>query len=149
MFTVNKNPNVRDLHKFGAAMLFGFFVIGAILFFAPWIKTRDIELLGWTGSGLQVTAFSLQGLGLFLFLLSYAAPAVAKPVYVVWMTVGVAMGTVMSTILLTVMFFVLLPVFSLIVRLGDPLRKKLHEGETYWEDYKPHDVTIERLQRPF
>ena len=149
MFTVNKNPSVRDLSKFGWAMLFGFGVIGAVLWLAPWIKHRDAALLDWSGTSVQITAVCVWTVGLLLCLLGTIAPAVAKPVYVIWMTVGVAIGTVMSTVLLTVMFFVLLPVFSLVVRLGDPLRKKRHNGKTYWEDYKPHDVTIERLQRPF
>jgi hypothetical protein len=41
-----------------------------------------------------------------------------------------------------------LPLFSLIVRFGDPLRKKLG-GATYWEPYRPHEPTLERMRRPF
>ncbi len=149
MFTVNKNPTRDDLHKFGVAMLVGFFLVGAILFLMPSFKTRGVFTLEWTGTASQIAAVSLQTLGVALFLLSYAAPGAAKPVYVVWMSITVPIGIVMTTIMLTVLFVVLLPVFSLVVRLGDPLRKRLHAGSTYWEDYRAHEATLERSQRQF
>ncbi|MFQ5496223.1 MAG: hypothetical protein ACE5EX_12685 [Phycisphaerae bacterium] len=149
IFTVNRNPSRAELRKFGAAMLIGFGIIGAILFFLPWIRTRDVVTLGWTGTGSQVTAVALQALGVALCLLACFLPSVARPVYVVWMTVGLALGTVMSTILLTVLFVLLLPLFSLIVRRGDPLRRKRGSAESYWEDYKPHEPTLQRTGRPF
>ena len=149
MFTVNKNPTRDDLRKFGVAMLIGFGFIGAILFLSPWLKTRDTQSLDWAGTGLQVAAVVLVVLGIGLFLLSYAVPAAAKPVYVVWMSVAIRIGIVMTTFMLSILFFVLLPVFSLIVRLGDPLGKKLKAEGSYWEDYKPHEATIERMERPF
>lgn len=130
-------------------MFVGFFFIGAILFFLPWIKTREILALEYTASTLQITAFCLQGLGLVLWIISITAPGVAKPIYVVWMSITVPVGIVMSIIMLSILFFVFLPVFSLIVRTGDPLRRKLKTGGSYWEDYKPHETTIERMQRPF
>lgn len=149
MFTVNKNPSQSDLRKFGVVMFIGFFVIGAIMFFGPYIKTRDIAVLGWTGSGAQYGAIALQAVGIGIWILSYTAPKAARRVYIVWMTGGGAIGMVMTTILLTVLFFLLLPVFSVVVRTGDPLRKKLTSGGTYWEKYKRHEASIERMKRPF
>ena len=149
MFTVNKNPSIKELRKFGVAMLIGFFVIGVLMNFSLFIKTWDILDLGWKGSQVQILGVCLQGLGFVLLGLSYALPGVAKPVYVVWMTVATFIGSIMTTIMLTVLFIVLLPVFSLIVRMGDPLRKKLTPGGSYWEKYKPHEASIERMKRPF
>ena len=149
MFTVNKNPSRDDLRKFGVAMLLGFGFIGAILFLLPWLKARDASAFEWTGTGLQIAAVSLPALGAALFLLSYASPRAAKPVYIVWMSATVPIGIVMTTIMLSVLFFVLLPVFALIIRLGDPLGKKLKAEGSYWEDYRPHEATIERMERPF
>lgn len=149
MFTVNKNPSRDDLRKFGVAMIIGFSFIGAILFFSPWIKSRDTSTLQWAGTGLQIAAVCLPALGLALCLLSYAAPVAAKPVYVVWMSATVPIGIVMTTLMLSIMFFVLLPPFSLIIRLGDPLGKKLKAAGTYWEDHKHHEATIDRMERPF
>jgi hypothetical protein len=150
MFTVNKNPSTKELHKFGVAMLIGFWIIGALLFFAPFLKTWDVLALEVTGTRTQLTAFGLQALGVGLCVLSFTWPAGAKPVYIVWMTAGIKIGTVMTTILLTALFVLLLPVFSIIVRFSDPLRKKLNRNSsTYWEDYKRHDATLERVGRPF
>ncbi|MGB2987591.1 MAG: hypothetical protein WBE26_17130 [Phycisphaerae bacterium] len=148
MFTVNKNPTVDDLHKFGWAMLVGFTVVGAVLWLAHWLKAQDAGL-GWSGGGAQVTAVCLWVLAWALFTLSHLSPSVAKPVYVGWMTAVVPIGIVMSTLMLTVLFVLLLPVFSLVVRVGDPLRKKLTADRSYWEDYKPHEPTLERMRRPF
>lgn len=149
MFAVNNNPSRVDLRKFGLAMLVGFSLIGAILYFTPFLRTRDIRPLEWTGNGLQVTALSLLALSVALCLLSFVWPRGARPVYVIWMTVATAIGMVMSTLLLTVLFFVLLPAFSLIVRMGDPLRRRLAKDGTYWASTKPHEPTLERMRRPF
>ena len=149
MFTVNKNPTVDDLRKFGYAMFAGFVFIGVVIYVFPWLKSRDASVLTWGGTWLQWTALCLGPLGAALCGLCLFSPTVAKPVYVVWMTAAVAVGTVVSTILLTLLFTFFLPVFSIVVRLGDPLRKKLKPEGTYWEDYKPHEPTIERMKRPF
>lgn len=149
VFTVNRNPTTKDLHAFGKAMLLGFGILGTLLWTVNYYRAEPGSLFAWTGSGAQLTAVCLWGVGAALFLLSFASPAAAKPVYVVWMTVAAAIGAVMSTILLTVLFFVLTPIFSLIVRRSDPLRRKLRAGGTYWEDYKPHEASIERMKRPF
>ncbi len=147
VFTVNKNPNEEDLRAFGRAMVLGFGVLGALLWIVSAYRSSH-GVLEWSAAPPQMTAVCFWGLGAMLCAVSYAS-SVAKPIYVVWMTVASSIGVVMSTIMLTVLFFVLLPVFSAIVRLGDPLRKKHHAGGTYWETYKPHEPTIERLRRPF
>ncbi len=150
MFTVNKNPDADELRKFGWAMLIGFGVIAMVFWAAPWWKARDVAVLAWSGSGLQTTAIAFGGLGLLLCIFGHAVPVVAKPVYVIWMSVTVPVGIVMSTVLLTILFVVLLPIFSIVVRFGDPLRKKLSpDSDTYWEDYKPHEATLDRVGRPF
>src|SRR3972149_2830043 len=137
MFTVNRNPSSADLRKFGWAMLGGFGVIGAILWVMAWRKHGGDGVLGWSGAGAQVVAVCLWALGAGLGALSLLSPASAKPVYVAWMRVTVPIGMVMSTILLTLVFVLVLPLFAMIVRLGDPLRRKLG-ATTYWEGYKPY-----------
>jgi hypothetical protein len=148
MFSVNKNPSVGDLRKFGRAMVIGFAGLALVMWFAPWLKTRNASVLVWSATDPQIAALVLLALGLGLCILGYAAPGTAKLVYVGWMSVAVPVGLAMSMVLLTVLFVFLLPVFSLVVRLGDPLRKKLR-GDSYWEDYKPHEPTLERMRRPF
>jgi len=148
MFTVNKNPTPKDLRKFGWAMLFGFGLLGAVL----WVlhaRKAELGLIAWDGRVAQIASIVMWAAGLFCWVISLAAPAVAKPVYVGWMSVTVPVGLVMSTVMLTILFIVILPIFSLIVRMGDPLRKRLTPGGTYWEDYKPHEPSVERMRRPF
>jgi len=148
MFTVNKSPSVGDLRKFGWAMLIGFGVIGGVLWTAAWRKYGGHGLLGWSGAGAQIVALCLWALGAGLCALSLYSPASARPVYVTWMRATAPIGMVMSTILLTLLFVFLLPLFALVVRWGDPLRKKLG-GSTYWEDYKPYHNTLDRMRRLF
>lgn len=133
VFIVNREPSAAELRKFGGAMVLGFGVIGGIVLWA----------------GAMGVAIGLWSLGAALFLLTRISLAAAKPVYVVWMTAASFAGIVMSTVLLTLLYFTFVPVFSLIVRRGDPLRKKLHAGPSYWEDYRAHEPTLERCRRTF
>ncbi|MBI4716723.1 MAG: hypothetical protein HY763_02880 [Planctomycetes bacterium] len=148
MFTVNKNPSLLDLKKFGRAMLIGFGVLGAILWIGSSLR-RGSGVFAWSGSGAQITALAFWALGVGLWAVSVASPAAAKPVYVGWMTVTLPIGIAMATVLLSLLFVVLLPVFALIVRMADPLRMRLHSGGTYWEDYRHYEPTVERMRRPF
>jgi len=147
MFTINKNPTNADLRKFGWAMLFGFGVIGVVLWVVA-CRRYGGGSFGWSGGAGQQVAIGLFVLGAGLCVIGTAAPSLARPVYIVWMRVTVPIGMVMSTVLLTVLFVFVLPLFSLIVRWGDPLRKKLG-GTTYWEDYRPYEHTLDRMRRLF
>jgi len=149
VFTVNTNPTDSDLRAFGRAMLLGFGILGVVLWAVNGYRMEPASYVSWAGATPQITAVCFWGLGLLLFTISHASSTVAKPVYIVWMTVATNIGIVMSTIMLTVLFFVLVPFFAIIVKSGDPLRRKLHAGGTYWEDYKVHEPTIDRLKRPF
>lgn len=147
MFHVNRHPNSRDIRTFGWAMLGGFGFLAAFFWIAAW--RGGATLTAWSGSAGQITAAVLLSLGMVLFALSHVAVSASKHIYVLWMTVGLAIGLVVSTILLTFLFFLVLPFFSLIVRRGDPIRKKAGSVESYWEDYKPHDPTLDRMRRLF
>jgi hypothetical protein len=156
LFTINKNPDEAVLKKFGWAMLIGFGVLGAILWVAPAVKaawddwsTWDASLLAWVAGGKQITAVCLWSVGAALWLLTLVAPMAAKPIYVGWMSVAVPVGIAVSTLFLTLLFFIVLPLFSIVVRAGDPLRRKLTRGDTYWEDHKPYEPTLERMNRLF
>jgi len=149
MFTVNKNPTPKDLKKFGSAMIIGFGTLAIILWVLPWIRSGDSSVLDWTGMRNQWMAIVFVGLGVFLAVLGHGMPGIAQPVYVTWMTIATPIGLFMSTLALSVLYFLLLPVFAIIVRQSDPLRKKTEGKDSYWEDYKPYEPTMERLRRPF
>ena len=149
MFTVNKNPTPNDLRKFGWAMLIGFGGIGALTWLLPWIRGLEGAALGWWGGGGQIASLCFWAVGVSMWAVGLTLPGAAKPMYVVWMSLTVPIGLVMSTILFTILFILLLPLFSIVVRFGDPLRKKRHTRKSYWEDYKPYEPTMERMARPF
>lgn len=134
-------------------MFIGFGILGALVWLGPWLlswwRGQAGLSLGWGGTRSQWTALILWGTGLLMGGLSLASFRIAKPLYVTWMRITIPVGIVMSTVMLTLLFVVLLPPFVLIVRWTDPLRRKLTKQATYWEDYKPHEPTLERMRRPF
>ena len=149
IFTVNKNPTVREVRAFGWAMLGGFLLLGAILWIAGWWKAAPPRgFFEWIGSTGHWVILFMWVLGPVLLALSHAPYAVGRGTYVTWMSLAVPIGILMSNVMLTLLYFVLLPVFSLI-RFGDPLRKRLSKDGTYWEDHKEHEPTLDRMMRPF
>lgn len=150
MFTVNRNPSPQELRKFGSAMLLGFGVIAALIWWRSWAKAEVPRGFGeWSGGGWQIASVALFVLGISLFVISRTSPSLTKTINVAWMSVFVPVGIVMSTILLSVVYFVFLPIFALIVRFQDPLRKKIHTGPSYWEDYPHYEPTLDRMRRMF
>ena len=148
MFTVNRNPSRRDLLTFAWVMLLGFNALPFVLLTLLWLRSEGPRAF-FTASGvLWILMVSWSVFGTIAGVISLASPKAAKRLYIRWMSMTMPIGMVMSTIMLTVLFVILLPIFSLIVRMGDPLRKKLG-GATYWEDYKHYEPTLERMGRPF
>jgi hypothetical protein len=155
LFVVNKKPTTAELHNFGWAMLGGFAVVGAILWCLPVIKAAikpseaaSWAMVQWGYSRVQWFSIGMWVLGPVLCAASLAPYSLARAVYVGWMSVVVPIGIVVSTLLLTVLFVVVLPVFSLI-RLKDPLRKRLKKTGSYWEASRAYEPTIDRMMRPF
>lgn len=155
MIAINKNPSTGELRKFAFGIILGFAVIAALCW---WVmpslfgvtkllepeKTLRIEK--W-----HKVSMVMAGIGIVVAAISTLTPRnIAVPFYVVWMQIAVAIGNVTTPIFFTILFAILLPFFSLI-RLADPLRFKLKPGanESYWEDHKQHEDTIERAMRPF
>lgn len=149
MFTVNRNPSRADLHNFGWAMLGGFGLLGLAAWVVPPLRGSEPVAFGWTGQPNQSAAICLWALGVALFAAAFAPGSVARRVYVIWMSMVTPVGLVMSMVGLTLLFILLLPIFSLVVRFGDPLRRKLRKDGSYWEDYKPYEPTMERMKRLF
>jgi hypothetical protein len=144
VFSINRHPARSELRKFGLTVLIGLGIIGGLLWWR--LGPADDGQVGLTGG--RVAAIVLWIVGVLVGLASLTAPRLGRYVYVGWMTGAAAIGLVVTPVLFTVLFIVVLPVFSLI-RLGDPLRLRKSNRETYWEDPKPHEPTLERMMRPF
>lgn len=148
MFTVNRNPGPKELRGFGTAMLAGFGVLGVALWTLRAWRT-EAGLLAWDGAALQWVVLAMWIVGVALFALSHVSLPATRTVYVTWMSLAMPLGWFMMTVLLSVMYFLFLPIFALIVARSDPMRKKLHDQETYWEDHGPFEATLERMRRLF
>jgi len=133
LFTVNRNPTVAEVRKFGLTILLGLGVIGLLL---------------WYWRGWMNVAAVLGIIGAVVAAVSFASHAAGSRLYVAWMLFGAGIGRVMLPIVMTIMFLIFLPFFSLI-RFWDPLRMKLKPTGSYWEPHKPHEPTLERMRRPF
>ncbi|MBI1826394.1 MAG: hypothetical protein HY287_15715 [Planctomycetes bacterium] len=147
MFTLNRNPSQTDLRSFGRAMVIGFGALAMIAWLLAWRKSGG-AFLDWHGSRGQIIAIVFLSLGTLLFSVSRISLPLTRTIYLTWMSVANPIGLVMSIVMLTILFAIILPIFSLIIRAADPLRKRLGAA-TYWEDYPNHDPTLERLRRPF
>jgi hypothetical protein len=148
MFAVNRNPSPKDLRMFAWSMLIGFHALALISILLACWKSGWTQPFFWPGERVKTVAIVFSAVGASMCLVSLTAPSPAKRLYVGWMTVMVPIGVAMSTVMLTLLFVALLPLFSIIVRLGDPLRKKFG-GASYWENYRHYEPTLERMRRPF
>jgi hypothetical protein len=141
MFVVNKNPTPRDIRWLAGGFGLGLPLLALLVFIFRAAGAPSNSLL----TGILI---GVAGVGALLAMVALASPAWGRKIYVGWMTLTLPIGLAMSTLLLTILYFLVLPVFSLIVRRRDPLRKKLG-GQTYWENYRRHEPTLDRMRRPF
>lgn len=126
-------------------MVLGFGVIGALL----WYAGPDPNTLSYQAVKPQKTAIGLWLVGVLLCAVSFGPRAIARPVYVAWMSAAMFMGMIMTFLVLSVLFIILLPWFSFI-RLADPLGiKPKPDGESYWRDHVDQEPVLERVARPF
>lgn len=135
-------------------MVLGFTAIAALAWCAPWVSsiwrgTGEPTWLAWRGAGGQMAGIAFVALGVALWVLSILSTRLTRTVYVAWMSVTVPCGVVMGTIMLSVVFIVVLPIFAVIVAMGDPLRKKLSKSGSYWESARPFEASLERMRRLF
>ena len=143
--TVDHSPSASTLRRFGFTILIGLGLIGGLLWFRG---GSEASWWQWSGSSLQVAAAILWIIGPIVLMVCLTAPPAGRLIYIGWMTGAVAIGTIMTPVGMTLLFVVLLPVFSLI-RLKDPLRRKLGGTDSYWEESAPYEATLERMRRMF
>ncbi len=144
---VNLDPSADELRKFGWVMLIGLAVIGSVFWLAGWAAQRPtVPLLGITFARFAV---GLWAVGAILWIVSRISVGATRGIYIGWMSATRPVGIFMAVVMMTLMFFVFLPVFSLIVRRSDPLRRTLSNADSYWEEVKPYEPTLKRMSRLF
>ncbi len=153
MFEINKDPSDSDLRGYGIGMLVGFSVLAVVsgVLLPLWSSWRsgDLAEFAWKFGAKQQVAVAMASTGLALFVLSKVSLAGTRVVYLAWMSVFMPVGRVMTAVLMTLLFLLLLPVFSVVARLKDPLQTTLKSEGTYWEPTTQHEPTLERMARQF
>ena len=118
---MNWKPSNKTVHQFGWTVFIGFGVIGGLVF----------------SKGHHPLAFEMWAAATAVLVLSLLAPVLARPIYWIWMGLGMAIGFVMSKIVLMVIFFVVLTPVAFVFRWmkRDPLKIKKSDGPSYWEKH--------------
>ena len=140
------DPTKSELLRFGLIVFAGMTVVAVYL----WITDGYAQARWfWAGTSRQIASVIVVAAGTLVLFSSIISLGVGKVIYKTWITGATALGTCLTFFVLTLMYFLVLPVFSLI-RFRDPLRLKLlGNDETYWEDHRHHESTLERSQRLF
>jgi len=116
---VNKQPDVNELRSFG-------FITGGLTpvifgLLLPWLFGHDFPKWPWIVSGT-------------LLVWTLVLPKSLKPVYRVWMTIGLILGWINTRIILSIMFYLIILPTGVIMRLfgKDPMaRTMLREQKSY------------------
>jgi hypothetical protein len=151
MATVNKHPTATKLRSFGWSMFLGFGIIGTMLWYASvahtgsWLPRAG---WGWAGHPRQILAVLAWTAGVTVFATTRLSPGLSRSIYLLWMTGAMYVGMVTTFITLTILYVTVLPAFSLI-RLTDPLRLRVKQAGSYWEQASPYESTLDRMRRPF
>lgn len=125
----------KSLREFGLV-----FAAGLIVFFGlllPWIWDKPWPTWPWIGAAV------FAGAGLLL-------PQLLKPVFIVWMKLGLLLGWINTRIILGIVFFLLFAPLALMFRLygHDPMRRKL-DGTVKTYRHESIRLPRERMERPF
>ncbi len=127
--------NQKELRDFG--LLTG--TIVAVLFglLLPWLKGHSLPSWPWI-------------IAVVLGFLAVLAPMTLKPVYQVWMRIGLVLGWVNTRLILGIVFYGLLMPMAMIMRLlnRDPMARKL---EVNLPTYRlpSQRKTRESMEKPF
>lgn len=120
---INWNPNIKQMRWFGAIFLAGFYLLALLMKFKGHITAGYwLLLIGGVGG---VWALAL--------------PKTAKPLYVTWMAIGMAIGAVVSRVVMGIIFFLILTPVALIFRYKKRdallIRPENREKSSYWETH--------------
>lgn len=127
--------NKKKLRDFG--LLIG--VIVAVLFgiLLPWIRGHSLLLFPWTTA-------------VILWLLAVLTPTTLKPIYQVWMQIGLILGWINTRIILGFIFFGLITPMGVIMRLlnRDPMTRKF---KVNFQTYRvpSQKVTRKSMEKPY
>lgn len=120
MIDLNLNPSRKELRVF-AALFFVFFTVVA---FVVYRRTDS-----------ATAAAIIAGAAAVIGMVGLAAPAVVRPVYVVWMLAAFPIGWVLSHVMMAVIYYLVVTPVGLIMRTfgRDPMQRGFdRNATTYW-----------------
>ena len=128
-------PNKNDLRSFGlltgciAALLFGLLL--------PWLFSFNYPLWPWFVGGALITVAIILPTGL-------------KPIYAIWMRIGLVLGWINTRIILALVFYLLFFPVSLILRvLGkDPMARKFEPSQMSYRVVR-ENTEREHMEKPY
>jgi hypothetical protein len=123
---IDWNPDLQKRRVFGRVLAIGFALIGVLL--------AGGGALGlWQPRSWLIVASAA---GAVIGAGCWAAPSLARGVYVAWYLLGACIGIITSNLLLIVMYYLVLTPFAVLFRLSgrDPLKRRFNrDASSYWE----------------
>ena len=125
----------KGLRDFG--LVTGGIIAGLFGLFFPWLLQSQIPLWPWV-------IFSV------LAVWALAAPMSLRPVYHMWMKLGLLLSRITTPIVLGIVFFVVIMPIGLMMRIfgRDPMARRLDKATKTYR-IKSHKTTKENMERPF
>ncbi len=125
----------KRLREFG--LLTGAILVVLFGLLLPWIKSHTLPKWPWI-------------IAIILWFWAWLAPMTLKPVYQIWMRIGLVLGWVNSRIILGIVFFGLLMPMGVIMRLFNrDLMGRKFESQISTYRSKSQVTTRERMEKPF
>ncbi len=130
-----KNVSVKELKQFG--LISSVIVIGLFGLLLPWLFNHSLPIWPWI-------------MAIILTVWAISVPATLKPVYRIWMAIGIILGWINTRIILGILFFVVFLPAGLILRaLGkDPMMRKLDKSSI---SYRVNNTPVDNkhVERPY
>ena len=127
---INWKPDEADTRKFGLTVLVGFVVISILIALGGHFGVEKFAKLP------DISIYLLSA-GIIIFTLSYLAPSLAKPLYLVWFFIAACIGIVISNLILMLFFYLIFTPIGILMRMSgrDPLRLRA-PTTTNWIAYR-------------
>ena len=135
MDTDSKSTDKKELRSFGLIMAGMIALIFGLII--PWLWNIVLPLWPWIVSS--------------IFLISaIAAPAVLRPVFIVWMKVGHVLGWINTRLLLGIVFYLVIAPTGIVLKLlgKDPLKRKYDKNGLSYRIVSKQPG-IDKMERPF
>lgn len=135
MQIIQHQPDKKELRNFG-------FVTGGITpvvfgLLLPWLFNHDFPKWPWI-------------IGAVLVIWGLAIPLTLKPVYHVWMTIGLCLGWINTRIILSIMFYLIILPVGVVMRMfgKDPMARKITKNQKSYR-ITSSDPDKTHVERPY